>query len=74
MEYFKCKFFQSESKARTCAKKMNGTLYHWSPKSKTKIEYEMEVREKELGYFDEEFASSFPWCVSWLDMEKLPLK
>lgn len=70
MDYFKSEFFHSEGKARYFAKKVKGDLYHWSPRSKTKIEYRMFLEEREFGHFDEDYANQFPWLVHYLDMKK----
>ena len=70
MEYFKSEFFQSEGKARYFAKKVKGDLYHWSPKSKTKMEYKVCLEDREFGFFDEEYANLYPWVVNYLDMKK----
>ena len=76
MKYFMVQFFDSRNKAYALRRKLGtGDVYHYSEKSRSKIEYEIELKARELGYFVEEFAKQFPYCVSWCPLnEKTPIK
>lgn len=76
MEYFKVKFFQTKGKAIALKHKLGtGDIYYYSEHSRTKDNYVLELKLRELGYFDEEYAKQFPYCVSWCTLKvKTPIK
>ena len=66
---FKEKYYKTRDKANYYARKLKGEVYHYSPKSKTKFDYEIHLTKRE-GYFDENFAAEYPYCVSYLEEEE----
>lgn len=59
------KMFATRDKAKRFAEKVGGEVYYFGPRSKTRLNYKIELENRE-GYFDEEVAASFPYIVSWL--------
>lgn len=70
MRDFEVKFFKSKDKAYYYARKFHGRVYHYSARSKTKFEYEQELKLLE-GCFDEAFAEMYPYCISYLKKKAL---
>lgn len=68
MRDFEVKFFKSKDKANYYKRKFGGDLFHYSARSKTKLEYEQELILME-GCFDEAFAEMYPYCISYLKKE-----
>ena len=71
MKQFKIKFFKTRDKANYYRRKLGGKLYHYSPHSRTKFDYEQELKIIE-GYFDEAFAAMYPYCLVYPDKEEAP--
>lgn len=69
MSNIKIKFFKSRDKANYYKRKFGGDLFHYSPRSKTKLEYGQELILME-GCFDEAFAAMYPYCLTYFDKEE----
>ena len=65
----KIKLFKTRDKAKRFAERVEGELYYYGPRSKTREDY-IEELECYEGTFDETSARLFPYCVSYFDKEE----
>ena len=63
----KRRHFKTYEDAAAFAKKYHEKVLYYSEDSKTMLDYECIVKACE-GYFDEEYAKEFPYCVSYIDL------